>query len=448
MAQTLRAYLNEVAKEGAFDSQGRFTVDVQRRRMKLREHLFTDPTHYLLCCVRAGVTSGAERVDLKLGYRRAVVCLRNPKELLPRDLLQEVLGSLSAGATEQLLGAAIQGSFAQGCGEVRVTLPGAKVVITPDDMKVTELETGSPDSQCLLEFDFSSAGFLIGRRRCAQESRAVLTRCAFCPIPLFLDGFSVVDGGSWENLFSWQRTTDWYGVHRDFVWVEAFLEGSDGQFEVPPTRRFAKVEYSGGDRFNSQAWWPKAGTTFLRIAPRSRGGRHKTGCFLRLGSLLEGPGRLYLVKQGVVMEPQEVHLGAPGAAVVVRADHLRMDASSFRPVEDAEYQKVVAALQVQTRVLMSQLKRDRKSLTLESKPSPYQALLKGGLMGTGGAMFGGFAGVGGMLLAGGITFLFAGALFMVQHDDRSVVEREKRIRWEIDMYLEGVRPPGEGKLRL
>ena len=48
MNEPLREYLRSVSKAGVYESTGHFTVDVQKRRMKLRENQFLDPTHSIL----------------------------------------------------------------------------------------------------------------------------------------------------------------------------------------------------------------------------------------------------------------------------------------------------------------------------------------------------------------------------------------------------------------
>ena len=54
-----------------------------------------------------------------------------------------------------------------------------------------------------------------------------------------------------------------------------------------------------------------------------------------------------------------------------------------------------------------------------------------------------------VLLFGGSFFLAASALCLVAQNDRILVEWEQALRWELDSYVEQVRPPRlEGKLRL
>lgn len=445
-AKSLRSYLKTVSEAGSYESSGRFTVDVEKRRMKLRLNQFHDPTHYLLCCVRAAVTSGSDSVEIRLGYRKTRIILRAPKELVAKELLEGVLGGGSGGETERLLGAAFQGGLNVGATKVRVAIPGALVELTQDSMAVTPTEQEQLD--CEIEFSYRHT-FREARKRCALETSAIYVRGAFCPVPLLLDGLSVGDASGWEGLFQWQRSAYNYGVDRDFVWLEALMSEADQTFSCGVSLRRSRVEFLGGERYSSQEWVPTRGTAFLRIAPANQGERPRAGSLTRLGSKLEGPSFLFLIRQGVVLDAVEANLGAPGIGVVVREDELKTDASMFKPVEDEDFFRLLKRLQAQTRGLIYHLGRERKSLTLHAPEEPASVVWKSLLSGFGGgACFGYLTGPLGGLLFGGASLLVVTSFLLARNSDRALTERERNIRWELDTYVGLVAPKADNRLRL
>ena len=114
MSQDLRSYLRGLSKAGELDSEGRFTVDVHKKNIKIRANRFQDPTLYLLCCVRAGVTSKAEHLFIRQKHSNTLVVLKNPKKLRPESIVEGVMGASSLTATDDLLAAAMQGGLSAG----------------------------------------------------------------------------------------------------------------------------------------------------------------------------------------------------------------------------------------------------------------------------------------------------------------------------------------------
>jgi hypothetical protein len=446
--QDLRAYLKGLSKVGEFDSEGQFTVDVHKRNIKLSKSRFSDPTSYLLCCVRAAVTSESEQVFVRLKPDTTLVILKSPKKLRPEDIVESVLGSNSHSPTDHLLGAALQGGLAAGAVRVQVRLPNSEIRITQDTLKVVPKETAYRN--VALSFGFPAKPIWSRRKkeRCLKESQSVLSRCCFCPVPILMGGLSVVDNDGWESLLSWQRSDANYGVHRDFVWMEAFLPEGETRFPTGVSRRACRVEYVGGERHKTSQWDPRERSAFLRIVPKAQGKRHKVGMFIRLGSALDGPGRLYMVKQGVALEPVEENLGAPGVAVILRGDEFDTDVSLFKPILDGEgYDRLLKSVRAQVKALTVQLGRERKNFVFQPL-HPKLMVKKASFCGAGGAVFGLLAGATGSLVFGGALF-FVGALLEIwQNTDQMLVEAEQRVRWELDSYVNLVAPEDDGKTRL
>jgi hypothetical protein len=446
VSQDLRAYLKSLSTPGEFDSEGQFTVDVHKRNIKLRDNRFLDSTYYLLCCVRAAVTSESEQVLIRLKRSSTLVVFKNPKKLRAEDIVESVLGSTSHSATDHLLAAALQGGLAAGASRVRAKLRNSELKFTQDSLRVKAKD--SDNTNVTLSFDFLAGSRSSRKKRCLEESQAVLSRCAFCPVPIMMGGLSVVDNDGWESLLRWQRADEGYGVHPDFVWLEAFLPEAKAKFHSGVSRRKCRVEYVGGERYKTSDWDPREPNSFLRIVPKARGKRNMVGTFVRLGSALEGPGQLYLVKQGVTMDPVEEYLGAPGVAVVVRGDEFETDASLFKPILDDESgEKLLRGIRAEVKALAVQLGRERKSFTFQ--PRDQGALLKkAGLCGTGGALFGLLAGPTGAFVLGGTLFFLGGFFALWQDTDQRLVEAEQRVRWELDAFVNSVAPEDDGKTRL
>ena len=276
MNPDLQDFLKGVSRKGVFESTGCFTVDIVKMRMKLRQNQFLHPTHSILSCVRAGVSSGASGISIGQAYETTRVELREPKELIPRELLESVLGGGGRAETERLLGAAFQGAFANGCQRIEIELPDARVVLTPETMNV---EPTSPGPNCCTMLFRYGRDKAANRRRCLDESWAVSSRAAFCPIPLMLDGIPISEGLGWEKLLGWQRAREGYGVHRDFVWLEALLTDVGEAFPAQASPRRFRQEFVGGERFESPSWEPDKGSGFVRVMPKLEDNRRRVRSF-------------------------------------------------------------------------------------------------------------------------------------------------------------------------
>jgi hypothetical protein len=443
MNADLQEFLKGLSRKGVYESTGGFTVDMVKMRMKLRQNQFLHPTHAILSCVRAGVTSGASGIFIGQAYETTRVELREPKELIPRDLIESVLGGGRGAQTEHLLGAAFQGAFASDCQRIEIELPDARVILTAETMNVEPTSSGQTTCKILFRYGGDRES---NRRRCVDEARAVSSRAAFCPVPLVLDGIPISEGLGWEKLLEWQQDRDAYGVHRNFVWLEAMLTDVGEPFPMQASQRRFRQEFVGGERFESQSWEPVKGSGFVRVMPKLEGNRRRVRSLTRLGSLLEGPARLYPVKQGVVLEPIEESLGAPAVAIVVRADDLETDLSLFQVVQDDNYRRLVAALQVQTRALIHQFGRSRKSFVL---PKQGESGIRQSLAwAVGAAALTAPVGLWGSFVVGLGAWGLATAIHAYRFGDRALVEREQRVRWVIDEYVERVGGAKSGQRRL
>ena len=147
-----------------------------------------------------------------------------------------------------------------------------------------------------------------------------------------------------------------------------------------------------------------------------------------------------------MLEPIEEALGAPGVAIVVRADQLETDLSLFQVVRDDNYGRLVDALQLQTRALIHQFGSLRKSFLL---PKQNASGIRSSLAwGVGAAALTAPTGLWGSLFAGLSAGGLASAVHAYRFGDRALVEREQRVRWLLDEYVEKVGGAKSGPKRL
>lgn len=445
MDHSLSSYIRQAALAGRLQSTGCFTVNLEKKLVRLRESRFHQAYHYLLTCVRAGVTADADRIEIKSTPNLTQITFLNAKSISSETLLEATLGGSDA-ITESLLGAAIQGGLGGGANRVQLVLPDAHLEISAKEIKHQPAENS--DKVWALAFHFAGPK-KVAKNRCKEETQAVLGRGSFCPIPLFLNGISVVDNPGWESLFHWQSDPLAYGLNKDFVWLEGFLSDTtgDGFFFTAP-RRSSKVEYLGRRRYQTAQWQPHSQSSFLRISPPSKNGRVKLHSLTRLGTVLEGPSYLYLIKQGVVLDAVEENLGAPGVGVVVRGDDFETDISLYRPIKTEHYEELLNQIRAHTGALLSKLAQERKNFVLNAPDRATEALWKGGLCSLGGILMGLPMGFTGSLVLGATLFLAAGAFCFSDRQDRSLVKREQGVRWELDSFLGCVDLPSQDRLRL
>ncbi|MBI3927979.1 MAG: hypothetical protein HY319_20725 [Armatimonadetes bacterium] len=380
MKSSLEEYLQEQRAQGRLDSQGRFTIDLSLAVEKLRQYQLADPSFYVLKVIQAGVSGGAEAVEVRLrgaevevlarGVRpemlrlgRLMACLERPQEFshLPEGHLVVGLNAALSLKPELL-------EWLQWNGE-----SGSVLTVCPDYQELREVERApARDGKPVFRFRMrkGGAGFLAGLRerlrRNSAEHQAVMRRCGYSSVPVTLDGVRV---RTWGTEPVPRAAWNTYYPH-EFRLAERLVVSS-GQPALELPARSCEIRFHRGRLVGRAGTLAFPEVFLLDVVPPDGGSenggrdlpRHllcRAGISLPLA--LRGPGQVILVKAGVALDPVEVDLGCPGALAVLPGDGVETDLSQFQPRYDSELEERLKWSREQVQELLGLVKANVKDL--------------------------------------------------------------------------------------
>ncbi len=175
------AFLEELRRQGRFDSSGRFTLDLEHARERMLRHQLEEPHEYVLRVFAAAIVRGATRFELKA--RTGVVqCEWDGQPFSEREL-HELMPSLLSSEPERLAlrELAVGLNTARTLyGEIELTSGGHRLQLRNDNLSV-EPAGESPGTTLWLKRPPSLRGLirrLLGRRCREQELLARRTTLA------------------------------------------------------------------------------------------------------------------------------------------------------------------------------------------------------------------------------------------------------------------------------
>ncbi|MBT9586138.1 hypothetical protein IV102_22545 [bacterium] len=196
-AQSLDEYLAALYDGAQLDSQGKFTIDLDRRMQKLARHQLRNPENFVLSLLSAATLGGATRFDLSPvsgGFR-----LEFDGQPIDSAQLQRVHSVLSKGSVEtgdarlQHLGMALNLVQNLHCGDVQLHVTGCidRLVLSRNGWQ--RIKGGAdPNCHCLIVQggSWNLFRFLFDSRalRSRQAVSSLLQkRCCFGPPTLHVD---------------------------------------------------------------------------------------------------------------------------------------------------------------------------------------------------------------------------------------------------------------------
>lgn len=326
-------------RPGSLDSQGRFSLDPEGAARQARFAL-PSPQFSVLLLLRAAVQAGAHRVEVATGIRKLRLehdgrPWEEPPDPGPRSLL--------------------------GLGVTACRAAGWRVVVGESSVEVKKPWEGF-------------RAFFQGQ---AGEAELLRRHALYGSVPVNLNGRSVTRPvfGCRPNPTSVTSTASYLGVELSmrsesagegsfppgYHLFERYLlaPGWGTQTLAAPARRFTKmfipeegetreapVSFAHTQSLVHQRKTAPAGLFEIGSTPMARDDETlPCWAMLAIGHRLEGPGRLLLVKDGVVLEMKEADLGVAGALAVIAAPRLEEDAGRFGVVENQAYQELLDELQ-------------------------------------------------------------------------------------------------------
>ncbi len=195
----LEDYLAQLKADAVRESSGRFTVDLERELKRLGELSRALPFRWILFACQAAVAVGASQVRLSSGLRSDSIRFDlegDPLEHFPPTLFERVAERAEAvflrSAFEWALAARVDCSLL-------VEGPRAAYMVSRGKSGTQRLECRPSGHRrvMLVAGRPAQPWWKLGLGR-VEQSAALLVECrwrlAFCPIPVWLDGLSVVSG--------------------------------------------------------------------------------------------------------------------------------------------------------------------------------------------------------------------------------------------------------------
>lgn len=377
----LDSLLGHLRDGGKVESSGTFTLDLRKARDKLRAYQLAEPCFYLLKLVQAGVAAGAVRLDLHLARREISVymildpgtrlaesgalieLLADPQSAQPGPLRHLAIGLNSSWALEP---AWVSWSYWPGIaldqpkrGAWSIRIDTEEIHLQPDPPKPWEGKTPRAP-EVIKEFrNFDVVEFTLVRnsnpmsylKNTGSEHRAILYRCGFCPIPLYIDGRRLI--GQWSPPL--QLTERWMGGA--FYAAERYVLQPGGGFRIcAPPWSLLKPSEDPRTMLNPTEKIGTATDRYPTYLYRFEGHVDSSGdtlrchCAVAIPCQMQGKSRLVLVKDGVTLEPIELTeqpFRGRGIQVIIAAPQVPTDLSEFRAMDGEEVEKSIAAARVQ-----------------------------------------------------------------------------------------------------
>ncbi len=320
MKEPLRQKVAEFVSEGEFDSRGRFSLDLERARVKLARWQMAHPWDWMLKGIQAAVAAGVRMVVLRqsrLGEQMEWEHFQAPPEWV--EQLPELLsGPLASEHPLYHLALAFRGAP----GKVSLQLAGQQLEWCDGWLRQqrlahsqSRLESMRPDPPNWAVWLWQS---LRGQR---PELEAVRQRARYCPIGLALNGRLVRPVPLARSLLDLR-----------FRARDAFC------------RDVLALPYRPRSVVHDARPVPSGLAQRLGHSKPLRGNALDPVLWLRIPVRPSGPAQLVLVRLGITCQPLELDMGLPGLEIVMTAPGLGLDLSEFGLARSRELDKLVTGI--------------------------------------------------------------------------------------------------------
>ena len=363
----LERFLQELGESGHLDSEGCFTVDLRKGSSKLQKHLLKGPSDYLLVAVRGAVAGGAESVAIRLHYRESRIDLSLESERADQLALELLKATDFRDRGAHLLRLAMGGAFSQEASEVEVQSPSWLLRADGESLR-GRAEPGKKDLLSVV-FRWRFGGFLSLRNRTAQEHKDLSDRCALSVVPIDLDGRRLTGRKARLPLPS----KVWSDLPMDFVLAEGFLRYGEDKLTLKVGKTPCGALYSGPSLVRRDSdWMVDHGGTLVRAVEEN------FDAYFCLTSV-NPKGCLYIVKDGVLLEPLSSDEWLRGSVLAVRVESVETDAGELKPRDSEELQAVKDWTREVSRMMVKLLSAETGALDRIGPKMWKRALLFGGI---------------------------------------------------------------------
>jgi len=348
MSRPLKSKVAEFLGEGQLDSQGRFTLDLERAQFKLTHWRSSGPYDWLFKTVQAAVQAGCKQLIIQIGHRQdKILWVDFP---VPDDWGEQFLESLTRSDPNNHLLYAFRGAP----GDVTLSLGASWLQWKQGQLR----HSVQPQSQPLcLTVDKASPvpwfrWFWQRFWRTSSLRGPIVQRILFCPIAVQLNGSAIArQFRAKKSLFECILLAR-DGFAHDTLHCSTLPNAHAGEAIQLPSSLAKRLGHASA----------------LRSAHRAPIAR------LRLPQKLEGPARITLVRCGVSCQPFEIDLGLPGLEILLTAPALKLDLSEFTLIQSKELEVILKSLAELVRDGLRQARESLRKLPLSQRLHWHKAL--------------------------------------------------------------------------
>jgi hypothetical protein len=310
--------LAKLREAGAVEAKGRFTLDSDKAREKLRQYQLADPHRYVLLLVEAMVLAGARKLEFQIDaddVRLRCFCRPFRHEQLD-DLYASLFVELDASLDER------ERAHLRGLQQLAFALNSA-MALNPRFIRVESIDADGQGVVLVLEPERPDR---LERITGCEPGTRVHVRDRFRP-GLLVEFFRSVGGNVAEQQL----------LRKHCRWSPATIE-LDGRV------------ISGPLEFDGEYWFAEPVVDNERTI-----GRAAIHLVPTPGSGQLGPAHVELLCNGVWVERVELERMITGFAAIIDDDQLRRDVSQNQILRDAAFERVLAALRQSEAKLVARL---------------------------------------------------------------------------------------------
>lgn len=358
MVDSVDSFLQLSREEGARDSEGAFTVDLQKSLRKLERFRLADRGAYLLKIVQAASCLDSGLVLVTIAYDKVEVSFSFfwDESVNAKNLGEGLTGQADwASPACRHLGLGLRAGLGAGHRKATWSLgPEHVLSLSPDGAECrSQAERGVV--RATIEFERTSS-----LSSAADEHEVLYRKCRLSPTRVRVDTRPVEQG--WVRR---KRREAWHHrLSEPYTLMEGYAAPSKElpKFVFPGldlrhSRRKGGIyrsklltPWGSGYRRRKQPGAQEIPTLFhhLQVKPPSTRKEKLLNWECGVAFLLEldlgGPSRIVFLIDGVMTEPLSVDLGCPGLLAVASAEGLATDISEFGLMQNSVYEARVKAV--------------------------------------------------------------------------------------------------------
>lgn len=372
------SFIEEKIQAGQLESQGTFSVESISAIRKTLASALLEPHYYLFQIVQGLVAAKAAKIEIAIGRESVVLCFTDEHKIFGD--LELVKAHLFTGLTlssSKPLDLLLTGlATAVGQEMERAQLYAADsafcLQISAEELQLVALKEPSPSARIELK-RASSQSLSFGWTRvwgAMNDETELQYRFQFCSPPIKIAGLPTAPTSSWLAEIPLSGAAG-----RLLILEAAILSESSPSHQVSFRLKSDELKNLTARSLIAKSF--DSSGEELSVAPPDK------KWLLRSCTICACPGswqeaKIWWVRNGMIVECTQRDLGFPGLIVIASADELDLDASGYRLVRNASYERACQKLSHLSSKVLSTFSRQEveqalNNLKLEENPEAQEA---------------------------------------------------------------------------